>query len=204
MIHEELKPLLERLRINLIDLTATDLSFKSLEKIADIDTVLLRKYVSGPEMLVELLLEHELNKFIEMASVIDPESNAIDALLAISQDVSRRFEQIFPSVSPQLKVMYPDAYQLQFEKRLQSISSMIKLNLDKGIEQGLYRGDLSSELIARLYISRLIDIHNSDLFPTESFSFEVLFNQMFESLIRSVATAGGLTYFEKQKLALGL
>lgn len=204
MIHEDLKPILERLRINLIDLTTTDLSFDSLAKIPGINTDLLRKYATTPEGLVELLLEHELGKFLEIVHVVDPEGNVIDAILQISREISLRFENIFPSVSPQLKVLYPEVYQEQFEKRLQSISGIIRQNLEKGIQQSMYRSDLSSELIARLYCSRLIDIHNSDLFPTESFSFDVLFNQMFESLIRSIATPEGLLYFEKQKSALGL
>ena len=47
----------------------------------------------------------------------------------------------------------------------------IFFNIQRGIWQGLYRDDVSTELVARRYISRLIDLHNPDNFPPEEFSF---------------------------------
>ena len=79
------------------------------------------------------------------------------------------------------------------------IFSKIKINLQKGISQGIYRDDLSIELVARLYMSRLIDLHNPDFFPPEEFSFDTLFDTMFENFIRSIANEDGLKYWEKKK-----
>jgi len=62
----------------------------------------------------------------------------------------------------------------------------------------MYREDLSVELVARLYISRLIDIHNPDFFPPARFSFSMLFDVMFESFIRSIAKIEGIKYFEEK------
>lgn len=200
MIPEEHKPILELLRLKVLDMKTVDLSFENLSQIPEMPIEKLKKFANTPEELVEKLLEHELGKFSEILLDINQDSmNAIDAMLKISQRISERFREIFPSVSPQLKLRYPIPYQSQFEKRLSFVSDKIRINLKEGIEQNLYRSDLSTELIARLYISRLIDIHNPELFPPSTFSFEVLFNQMFESLIRSITTTEGLLYFEQRK-----
>jgi TetR/AcrR family transcriptional regulator, cholesterol catabolism regulator len=200
MIQEEHKPILELIRLKVLDMKTVDLSFEKLSQIPEMPIEKLKQFVSTPEELVEKLLEHELGKFSDILIDIDHDSmNAIDALLKISIRISDRFFEIFPSVSPQLKLRYPIPYQTQFQKRLSFVSEKIRINLREGIEQQLYRSDLSTELIARLYISRLIDIHNPELFPLATFSFEVLFNQMFESLIRSIATSEGLSYFEQRK-----
>lgn len=200
MIQEEHKPILELIRLKVLDMKTVDLSFENLSQIPEMPIERLKQFVSSPEELVEKLLEHELGKFSDILIDINQDSmNAIDALLKISIKISERFFEIFPSVSPQLKMRYPIPYQTQFEKRLSFVSEKIRINLREGIEQHLYRSDLSTELIARLYISRLIDIHNGELFPPATFSFEVLFNQMFESLIRSIATAEGTSYFEQRK-----
>jgi TetR/AcrR family transcriptional regulator, cholesterol catabolism regulator len=200
MIQEEHKPILELIRLKVLDMKTVDLSFENLSQIPEMPIEKLKQFVSTPEELVEKLLEHELGKFSDILIDIDHDSmNAIDALLKISIRISERFFEIFPSVSPQLKLRYPIPYQTQFQKRLSFVSEKIRINLREGIEQQLYRSDLSTELIARLYISRLIDIHNPELFPLATFSFEVLFNQMFESLIRSIATSDGLSYFEQRK-----
>ena len=64
------------------------------------------------------------------------------------------------------------------------------------MKQGMYRPDLSSELVSRLYISRLIDLHNPDFFPSETISFTVLFDVMFDTFIRGICTDIGLDYYE--------
>ncbi len=60
----------------------------------------------------------------------------------------------------------------------------------------MYREDLSIELAARLYISRLLDLHNDELFPPDKFSFHTLFNFMFENWIRGIARPEGIKYYE--------
>jgi len=106
---------------------------------------------------------------------------------------------ISPSVTFVLKNHFPEIYQRHFIQRRDFIYEKIQINLSKGISQGMYRDDLSIELVARLYLSRLIDLHNPDFFPAEKFSFETIFNVMFENFIRSIAKPEGLTYFEKKK-----
>ena len=68
----------------------------------------------------------------------------------------------------------------------------------------MYRGDLSIELVARLYIRRLIDLHNPEFFPADKFSFQTLFDVMFDNFIRGIANERGIEYYEKQKHKLTL
>ncbi|MBK9292200.1 MAG: hypothetical protein IPM52_11320 [Bacteroidetes bacterium] len=199
MVEPQLRPILDTIRHQLILNGQVDLTFDRLAQSGNIDVHQLRMHVQTPDELVEHLLEYELEKFSDIVSGINGDSNAIDAMLLVSKRIAERFSEIFPSVSPQLKLLYPQAWQNQFEKRLEFISGSIRRNLNSGIAQGMYRSDLSTELIARLYLARIIDIHNPELFPPESFSFEILFAQAFESLIRSVATPEGLAYFVERK-----
>ena len=199
MIQEELAQILDLTRHKALEMNSFDLSFETLNQIPDFPIHVLKSYVASTEDLVRLLLEYELEKFtviVENNDLLD--KNAIDAMLHVSLEISRKFNNIFPSLSPQIKLRYPTVYHEQMQKRLDIISEKIRINLGLGMGQGMYRSDLSAELISRLYLSRLIDIHNPDFFPAESFSFNVLFNQMFESLIRSIATPEGLRYFEEQ------
>lgn len=200
MIKEELRSILDLIRSKALEMNSFDLSFETLSQIPDFPIDQLHAHFSSTEDLVRLLLEYELEKFVIIVESNDLlDKNAIDAMLHVSLEISRKFNQIFPSISPQIKQKYPAVYHDQFQKRMEVISEKIRINLSIGMNQGMYRSDLSSELISRLYLSRIIDIHNQDFFPAESFSFKVLFDQMFESLIRSIATPEGLTYFEYQK-----
>lgn len=204
MIQEELKPLLETIRRKALEVGVRNLSIDKLEPMIGNDYEILKKYVRSNEELVAKTLELEREKFAEIFIEYDFEGmNAIDILLIVSRELAQKFYDISPSITHELKGLFPEIYQHHFDERIRFISDKIRINLTKGINQGMYRSDLSIELIARLYISRLIDIHNPDFFPPEAFSFQTLFDQMFESFVRSVATSDGLTYFEQQKNSAG-
>jgi hypothetical protein len=166
---------------------------------------IILNYVSGENELVEKVLDFERHRFEEIFKIHDFEGvNAIDILLIVSKELAEKFMDISPSVTFVLKNHFPEIYQSHFTRRSDFIYEKIKINLWKGINQGMYRDDLSIELIARLYLSRLIDLHNPDFFPAERFSFDTIFDVMFENFIRSIATPEGLKYYEKKKKSFKL
>lgn len=200
MIEEELRPLLETIRFKALQIGIRNLSLDKIRKFPDIQNDILSKYIRSNEDLVEKTLELEREKFSVIFLEFNFEGmNAIDILMIVSRELADKFQEISPSITHELKDLFPDIYHEHFEKRIQFISDKIRINLTKGINQGMYRNDLSIELIARLYISRLIDLHNPDFFPPSEFSFTTLFNVMFENFVRSIATTEGLAYFENRK-----
>ena len=196
---EHLLKLLKKIRYTAKKKKLVDFSFVEIEEKTGIKKEELKQLVKNKEELVEKLLEVERQKFEEIFQVHNFEGvNAIDILLTVSKELAKNFILISPAITIHLKEKYPKIYQAHFDKRLEFIFMKIQINLTKGINQGMYREDLSIELLARLYISRLIDIHNPDLFPPEKFSFEMVFAVMFEDLVRSIAKPEGIAYFEKK------
>jgi len=174
------------------DITPEDICRK-----ANVSKDVLRAYFKDNETLVSHVLDYERESFKVIFDDHNFENvNAIDILLIVSKEVSRKFMDVSPSVTFEIKRLYPSLYQEHFQKRIDFIFNKIKINIEKGINQGMYREDLSVELVSRLYISRLIDIHNPEFFPPKRFSFQMLFEVMFENLIRSIATKEGMKYYE--------
>ncbi len=196
---EHFLELLKEIRYTARNKKLKDFSFAEISANTGIPVEQLKSYVNSHEELVEKILEIERQKFEEIFMVHDFEGvNAIDILLIVSKEVAKYYILVTPSITLQLKEKFPNIYQDHFDKRLEFIYNKIQINLTKGIAQGMYREDLSIELLARLYMSRLIDMHNPDLFPPEKFSFETLFALMFEDLVRSIAKPEGIAYFEKK------
>ena len=160
----------------------------------------LYQFFSSKNELVEKLLELERQNFEIIFDTYSFEGvNAIDILLTVSKEVGERFRDVSPSMTFDLKKYYPDIYHKHIEERIDFIFKKIQINLEKGINQGVYRDDLSVELVARLYIRRLIDLHNPEFFPADKFSFHTLFDAMFDNFIRGIANPKGIEYYEKQK-----
>ncbi|GAB4326345.1 MAG: hypothetical protein Kow00127_19120 [Bacteroidales bacterium] len=191
--------ILKTIRIAARNGELTEFTFPEIESATGIKQETLNELFSAEEDLVKQLLNLEREKFEEIFLRYDFEGvNAIDILLTVSKEVAKNFLLVSPAITIHLKEKYPAIYQDHFDKRLKFIFEKIQINITKGINQGIYREDLSIELLARLYLSRLIDIHNPDLFPPEKFSFETLFAVMFEDLIRSIGKPQAISYFEQK------
>ena len=177
-----------------------NISIKSICEHLDISEQTLKNYVDSDKDLITKVLEFERGSFKDIFDEYDFEGmNAIDIIMIVTREIASRYYDVTPTISILLKEKYPKEYQEHLQQRLDFIFGKIQINLTKGISQGIYRNDLSIELVARLYMSRLIDLHNEEIFPSNQFSFETVFEVMFDNFVRSVATAEGLKYFERKK-----
>lgn len=174
------------------------LNTANLARHLDLDENDLLQWFPTQDSLVEKVLEFERSSF---KSIFDEnnfeETNAIEILMIVSKEMSTRFLELAPSVTSDLEALYPEVYRYHIEQRIEFIFMKMKINIEKGIRQGIYREDLSIELLARLYISRLIDLHNPAFFPPEKFSFKVLYDVMIDNFIRGIANDDGLQHYKK-------
>ncbi|MDT8393375.1 MAG: hypothetical protein RQ761_06000 [Bacteroidales bacterium] len=199
-MNKEFKGIIAKIRAYPFEDGLGDMTIRELSEKTGIPTDLIYKYVEDEKDLVRHVLRFERESFKVIFDVHNFEGvNAIDILITVSTEIANKFRDVSPGITYDIKTKYPDVYKRHFKSRMDFIFSKIKINLQKGIAQGMYRNDLSIELVARLYLSRLIDIHNPDFFPPEKFNFDTLFNAMFESHIRSIATDEGLKYWKRKK-----
>lgn len=198
-MNDQLKQLLSQIRMLALDEGIEKISVKTICDKLNICEEELYKYIEDENDLAAKVLEFERNSFKEIFDEYDFDGmNAIDILLIVSKEMASRYYNLTPAISRSLGQRFPEIYQEHLQKRIDFIFMKIQINLQKGISQGMYRTDLSIELVARLYLSRLIDIHNEDIFPPKQFSFQTLFEVMFDSFVRSIATPEGLNYFENK------
>jgi len=200
-----LKDILERVRELFYKYGVRSVSIDDICRDLGISRKKLYEYFASKHKLVEKLLELERQNFEVIFSQYNFEGvNAIDILLTVSKEIGEHFRDISPSMTFDLKKYYPGIYHNHVEERIEFVFSKIQINLTKGINQGMYRTDLSVELIARLYIRRLMDLHNPEFFPAEKFSFRTIFDVMIDNFIRGIATESGLDYYEAKKSNLNL
>jgi len=159
----------------------------------------LYQYVSNKTELIEQMLNHMVEKGnYESLREGFATMNAIDILLEVSKKVSAEIKDLNPSNMFDLQKFYPTLYHDFVIKKRDLIFRQIKENFERGISEGLYRNDLDTELVARLYIKKLIDMHDPDFLSSVDFSVEKVFSVMFDNHIRGIANLVGLTYYEKQ------
>lgn len=197
-MNRELKILMSKIREIVNRDGIEKITISELSKQPEIAAELKKNKITTNSKLVEYILENERQMFevIFLNNNFDNNFDAIDILFTVSREMGSKFFSLSPSVTHKYKELYPVVFQKHIEKRIDFIFKKISINLKKGISQGLYRSDVSIELVARLYISRLIDLHDPNNFPPEEFSFSTMFMQMFESFVENIATVKGMRHFE--------
>ncbi len=101
-----------------------------------------------------------------------------------------------------MRKYYPQVFEESTSNRKVLITNSIRKNLDQGIKEGLYRQDLNKDIIAHLYYKKIEDFHNMDGETMKKYTFDKIFEVMFENHIRGIANEKGIEYFEKQKKKL--
>lgn len=157
------------------------------------------QYVENKQDLVEMVLNYMLEK--ESTACIDGDiesMNAIDFLLAVSRNVSKQMKDLNPINAFELQKYYPAIFREFVIKKRDHVFLQVKQNFAQGIAEGIYRNDLDIDLVARLYIQKLIDVHDPEFLSSVNFGFEKVFQVMFDNHIRGIANAIGLAHYEKQ------
>lgn len=196
--------IIEKVRKLLLQEGVEGISFEKLELVG-LSKVDFSKYVDSKEDLVEKILEFERNSFVEIFLDCDFEGqNAIDILFAVSQEINDRFENLSPAVTRELQNYFPEIYEKHMKERRAFIFDKIQINVEKGINQGMYRNDLSPEIVGRMYLSKLEDMHDPELYPPARFKFGTIYNTMIDSFIKSITTEDGLNYYRHRKQLLSV
>lgn len=75
--------------------------------------------------------------------------NAVEGMLRMNQLINQTFQQVNPMALLELQRYFPQAYQLFREQFVDRDIALIRDNIQRGIDEGLYRKGLDSELLAR-------------------------------------------------------
>jgi TetR/AcrR family transcriptional regulator, cholesterol catabolism regulator len=174
------------------------ISMDDVAKELGISKKTLYQYVSNKNELIEYLLQLEYEK---ISAIIDDVKalnlNAIDSLLLVSKKISQVHQDNNPSVEYDLIKYYPEIAKNSKSKIKKLAYEQVKINLEQGIKEGMFRSELNSEIVAGLYLQKMDSIMEPDELLTKDFSFSRLFKTMFENHIRGIANEKGIEYFEK-------
>ena len=124
--------------------------------------------------------------------------NAIDELFAIDESCSLVMKQTNPYLLGELKRYYPNTWTLIEQLKQKVLFDILKNNLNKGIEQQIYRNEIDVNIIAKLMISRIDALINDELFPLTHYDFRKLLTENRIYHIRGIATPKGINYLEKK------
>ncbi|WP_442264462.1 TetR/AcrR family transcriptional regulator [Tenacibaculum sp. ZS6-P6] len=126
------------------------------------------------------------------------EYNAIAEEFAIKAIFKEMFKNAKTSPMYQLRKFYPEIYTKLMEREVCMFKDCNKDNLQKGIEQGLYRAEIELPLITDFYFTLIFGFFESDMYSQNMQELVKIEYKILEYHIRAIATEKGLEELEKQ------
>ncbi len=148
--------------------------------------------------LVGKILDNYLSEEKEQISAIkDKASDSIHELLLIANHVTEMLKKLSANTLYDLRKYYGEHWsKMEFERHTM-IYEDIKRNLDRGIEQGLYREDVDTDLLSTLYVRMATFIMDEKIVLKGSDKKVQLYREFIRYHIRGIATSKGIRLMNK-------
>jgi AcrR family transcriptional regulator len=153
------------------------------------------KYFCNKEILIEETTETGLKQINQtIAKIVANNHNAIEENFEIIKMFKEMFNSIETSPSYQLKKHYPEIYQKLISQSKTECHSMFQQNIEKGIQEGLYRNELNIQSHVYFYYALISSINENIVSEKESKKLEL---EALEYHIRAMATPKGIIELDK-------
>ncbi len=153
----------------------------------------LYQFVTDKNELVEACLEYAQG--IDTACVTDIFSanlNAIAELLEVGRYLVKTLGAIHPSIFFDLSKYHPNALKMMHKHKYGAVREFLMDNLRKGIQQGVYRDNLTPEIVSRFHLAAMDGIMSGDLVPNSGYRIDEVYSEHFRYHIRGIASEKGL------------
>jgi len=197
-MNSELQNILEKVATLYMKYGIKSITMDDVARELGISKKTLYLYVENKNELVEKVVDYVINlKECDFKKIDDIKMNAIEKLIEVNMHIVASMKDYNPATEYDLKKYYPELYAKMHSIRKERMHQSILENIKKGKEEGLYRKELKEEIIARLQVSRFINMHEDDLFIKKDLERSEYIHELFIYHIRGIANEKGLEVLEK-------
>lgn len=158
------------------------------------------QFFEDKDTLVEKIIEEVITRSREFCS--NQTVNANDALqeLFLSMKMTQQMiEGVNQAVINDLRKYHNSAYIKIEEYKHQFLYSFFKRNIERGIEEGIYRSDMKVDIIASFYLTSVMLAYEQDIFSKSRYTLLDIDYEISTFLMNGLVNEKGLTLLEKYK-----
>jgi len=158
------------------------------------------QYYTDKDQLVDAVAIEEI-KFSQESCTKDMamSANAIEEIFRVMEFVEVMFRNMNPSMLFDLEKYHPSGYKKFLEHKNRFLFDMIKRNLERGINEELYRPEINVEIMTRYRLESMMIALNTELFSPSKFNLVTLHQEIIEHFLYGLATLKGYKLILKYK-----
>lgn len=117
--------------------------------------------------------------------------DAIEANMLMMKFLDGLFRNMNPIVIMDLKKYHPEAFQIYYSHMYGFVVECMRKNIKRGIEEGLYRKDINTEIMARFRVESTQMCFRPGVFPKDQFEMSRVQRELLEQFLFGIATEKG-------------
>lgn len=184
--------------------TFLKLGFKSvtmddIAKALGISKKTIYKYFKNKAHLVDettVYMHETMHK--EALKIYDLGYNAIKENFEVNKVFKGFMQNLDDSPIYQLQKYYPETYHKIMSQEFCLFKECLLGNIQKGMNEGLFRKEISIEQVTKFYFSLIMSVHDSNLYTYSKNTINKLELNVLEYHTRAIATAKGIKILEEQ------
>ena len=156
------------------------------------------QFFTDKDDLVFAVIEREIaENEAECEQFRDKAENAVHEVFLAVENLDELLRYTNPMVLYDLEKHHPRAFRHIREFKYQFLHGAMIENLRRGIEEGLYRGDINKDIVAKSRIEASFLVFNPDVFPHGKYSMSEVNYELARLFLHGVATEKGKLLIEK-------
>lgn len=161
------------------------------------------QFFGDKDELVDAVMEVEIGRMQNDCSTCSFSArDAVDEIFMSIEQIQDQMQNMNQMVLYDLEKFHHKTY-LKFRAHKDNyLYKFIADNIERGMNEGLYRPELNVGIIARFRLETMMMAFNIDLFPTKKFSMVEVTSELIEHYVYGLATNKGYKLIEKYKLEL--
>ncbi|MFA6352149.1 MAG: TetR/AcrR family transcriptional regulator [Bacteroidales bacterium] len=150
------------------------------------------------DLVEQVMFHNQQNNVKKVNSLTSPEINAIEELFLVNYYMNQMMKEQNPSVGYDLRKYYSAIFEQLLARQRESMHNAIRVNLEKGVREGLYRDNMNIGLISKIHLTRLEYRHSTDPYMISDLNSEEVMREIFIYHIHGIASEKGIKELYKQ------
>lgn len=160
---------------------------------------LYQHFANKQEVINESVTWYKNHLFELCQQIFDSSGNAIEAMVGLMSLMEQTFRQMNPIAMMELQRYYPEGHQRFRETLLTQDVEVIRKNIERGIEEGLYREEINADLMAKIYIETSVSLCVSPVLLNDRYDLHVVNKELMEHFLYGLMTPKGIKLYTKYK-----
>jgi AcrR family transcriptional regulator len=160
---------------------------------------LYQYFVDKDEIVTQVAQSHLKQYTAQFDGIAAAAKNALDELMRINTCMRKTMQGMNPTLLFDLKKYHVNAWDMWMDHRNKYIRESVVRNMKQGIEEGLFRSNLSPEILATIRIETIQMIFDSHLFPADRYDLADVHAQTLDHFMYGLLTDKGRKLYEKYK-----